>query len=91
MNELRLEYQKETGTQVKPKLIQTENDKELGMIVFEDGIGVVRDDSWEVFPVEYVEWLEERLLDDEALFVLMNKILHEKNKRTEPPIPGADE
>lgn len=42
------------------------------------------------FENEYIDWLEERLLDDEALFILMNKILHEKNKRTEPPIPSAD-
>jgi hypothetical protein len=29
---------------------------------------------------DYVRWLEERILDDEALFILMNAILHEKNK-----------
>jgi hypothetical protein len=31
---------------------------------------------------EYIEWLEEKLLDDEALFILINKILHEKKTNT---------
>ena len=56
MNELRLEYHRETGIRIQDHIIE---DKDIE---------------------EYVLWLEEKLLDDEALFNLMNKILHEKNK-----------
>lgn len=40
---------------------------------------------------EYIEWLEERLLDDEALFILMNKILNGKNDKAQEHIHGPDE
>jgi hypothetical protein len=39
--------------------------------------------------VEYIEWLEEKLLDDEALFILMNKILNGKSK-TQEHLDGPD-
>jgi len=39
---------------------------------------------------EYVEWLEEKLLDDDALFKLMNKILNGKNNKTQEHIHDPD-
>lgn len=80
MNELHLEYQKETGIQIGHT---------VDRIYTISGVWLDLEDATDL--TDYIEWLEEKLLDDEALFVLMNKILHEKNKGTEPPIPGADE
>lgn len=65
MKELRLEYQKETGVPIDTR-------------IHTDYYGEQRDIRADI--EEYIEWLEEKLLDDEALFNLMNKILHEKNK-----------
>jgi hypothetical protein len=60
MNELRMEYHRETGIRIQDwHFTRDEADME-----------------------DYVEWLEEKLLDDEALFILMNKILHEKKTNT---------
>jgi len=64
MNELRLEYHRNTGIRIQDRYCEDPD--------IED----------------YIEWLEEKLLDDEALFTLMNYIFYEKNKKTkesEPP------
>ena len=58
MNELRLEYHRDTGIRIHDHVIE---DKDIE---------------------DYVLWLEEKLLDDEALFTLMNHIFYEKNKKT---------
>ena len=70
MKELRLEYQKETGIKIG---------NTINLLEGHSGADLELGDCAEL--TDYIEWLEEKLLDDEALFVLMNKILHEKNKR----------
>jgi hypothetical protein len=67
MKELRLEYQKETGVNIDKRINTNYYGEERELRVDIE---------------EYIEWLEEKLLDDTALFNLMNKILHEKNKET---------
>ena len=69
MTELRLEYVKEKGVNIE-EIIQ--------LISGHSGACLELRECNDL--TDYIEWLEERLLDDEALFVLMNKILHEKNK-----------
>ena len=85
MNELRMRYQFNTGHQVNVITVDTEMDDELGMCVFKDGAGITGRESWDIFPKEYVEWLEEQLSDCEAVQEINNLINGRKNKIDPPP------
>ena len=89
MNELRLEYQKETGTQIG-NTIDQDQIAEIRWTGDVDDAPELEITGW-VEVKEYIEWLEEKLLDDEALFILMNKILNGKNDKAQEHIHGPDE
>lgn len=87
MNELRLEYQKETGIHLDTTIEQDDiaeicwDQVHIPQLEMSNWLGVK----------EYIEWLEEKLLDDEALFKLMNKILNGKNDKATQHIHDPDE
>ena len=89
MKELRLEYQKETGTQIG-NTIDQDQIAEIRWTGDVEDAPELEITGW-VEVKEYIEWLEEKLLDDEALFILMNKILNGKNDKAQEHIHGSDE
>ena len=66
MNELRLEYQKETGHQVKIKEVVFEEYIEEDIKFwagYEDGNSITQPTVYNIYPEEYVEWLEKYIED----------------------------
>ena len=78
MHELRLIYQFETGIKVDP-IIQL---NEIADIEYDpESSDAPELDLSQWYTVkEYIEWLEEKALMDDAIVAFFNKILHEKNK-----------
>ena len=61
MNELRLQYQRDTGHRVNPDEIVIETGQHCPTNIYLNDVKILND-SFTVYPAEYVEWLEDKLM-----------------------------